>query len=149
MATSVWLMGICLGMFLGSAGGSATFDLLGFSWSCTIQAAVMAASVRGDVKNSDRFGSFINYFFFKNCLYLRPLLCQHCGLLLAELKRSTNKSVCTLGSLARMNCSSTCRGLVAVNWEKTQLLMNTLYNPQNLRPPPPGPPRKVYLKCFL
>ena len=49
-------MGICLGMFLGSAGGSATFDLLGFSWSCTIQAAVMAASVRGDVRNSDRFG---------------------------------------------------------------------------------------------
>ena len=56
MATSVWLMGLYLGYFLSSAGGSATFDLLGFSWSCTIQAAIMAASVRGDVRNSDRFG---------------------------------------------------------------------------------------------
>ena len=55
MATSVWLMGLYLGYFLSSTGGSATFDLLGFSWSCTIQAAIMAASVRGDVRNSGRF----------------------------------------------------------------------------------------------
>jgi len=45
MATSVWLMGICLGLFLGSSGGSFTYDKFGFSISCMVQAALMALSV--------------------------------------------------------------------------------------------------------
>ena len=45
------------------------------------------------------------------------------GLLLAVQKWSTNKSDCTLGSLARTSCSSTW-GWVAVNWEKTQFLIH-------------------------
>ena len=40
------------------------------------------------------------------------------GLLLAVKKWSTNKNNCRLGSLAKMSCSSTCRGWVAVNWVK-------------------------------
>ena len=53
----------------------------------------------------------------------RPLLL----LLLAVQEWSTNKSDCPHGSLARMSCSSTCKGWVAVHCEKSQFLINTLY----------------------
>ena len=53
--------------------------------------------------------------FFPRIVYiLRPLLRQH----KAVQKWSNNKSNCTLGSLARMSCSSTCRGWVVVNKKK-------------------------------
>ena len=71
--------------------------------------------------------------FIKYCVFFQELsiFCDlsfaSTGLLLAVQKWSTNKRDCTLGSLARMSCSSTCRRWVVVNWEKTQFFMNTLY----------------------
>ena len=64
---------------------------------------------------------FIKYcVFFQELSIFCALSFASTGLLLAVQKWSTNKNDCTLGSLARMSFSSTCRGFVAVNREITQ-----------------------------
>jgi len=45
MLTSVWLMGLCMGSFVGASGGSAVYELIGFSWSCTVEAIFLAFSL--------------------------------------------------------------------------------------------------------
>ena len=72
---------------------------------------------------------FIKYCVFshKNLLSLATSPSPALGCYWLYRKWPANKSDCTLRSLVRMSCSPTFRGWVAVNWEKTQFLMNTLY----------------------
>ena len=62
---------------------------------------------------------FIKYF-FKEFYIFCDLLRKHSATI--GCTKMVNKSYCTLGSLARMSCSSTCSEL-----GKTQFFMNTLY----------------------
>lgn len=45
MLSGVWLMGLCMGSFLGASGGSAIYEIVGFAWSCTIEAIFLGFSV--------------------------------------------------------------------------------------------------------
>lgn len=50
MITSLWLLGNYFGAFLSSVAGGLTFDLIGFSWSCTLLASIITVAV-SDVYN--------------------------------------------------------------------------------------------------
>ena len=45
MATSVWITAESLGGLVGSAGGGASFDYLGWCWSALVVAGLMAFTV--------------------------------------------------------------------------------------------------------
>ena len=71
---------------------------------------------------------FIKYCVFsKNFHYLATSPSPALGFYWLYKKWSANKSDCSLRSLTKTSSSPTCRGCVAVNLEKTQFLMNTLY----------------------
>ena len=60
------------------------------------------------------WGCSLNFVFFfsKNCLYFATSPSPSLGCYRLYKNGQPNKSDCTLGSLARMSCSSTCRGWV-------------------------------------
>ena len=76
------------------------------------------------METGNRYRVFIKYcvFFQELSIFGDLSFAANPGLLLVvqklptKEKLSTNKSDYTLGSLARMSCSSRCRGWVAVNW---------------------------------
>ena len=57
--SSLWLISLCIGSFVGAGLGSVTFDQFGFSWSCSIEAIIIGISV--------------SYFFI---LYIKVSRCQ-------------------------------------------------------------------------
>jgi len=45
LMSSLWLISLCIGSFVGAGLGSVTFDQFGFSWSCSIEAVIIGVSV--------------------------------------------------------------------------------------------------------
>ncbi|XP_023326779.1 MFS-type transporter SLC18B1 isoform X2 [Eurytemora carolleeae] len=52
MITSLWLLGNYVGAFLSSIAGGLTFDLIGFSWSCTLLASIITVAACGSLISS-------------------------------------------------------------------------------------------------
>ena len=61
--TSLWLLSNYIGAFLSSLAGGVFYDLIGFSWSCTVLASIIAVSVRAS-----------NYFINKGTVFLSQIL---------------------------------------------------------------------------
>ena len=45
MMSSLWLISLCLGSFVGTEVGSVIYDYLGFSWACTVEAIILSLSL--------------------------------------------------------------------------------------------------------
>jgi len=45
MVTSVWLMSLSLGAFLGSLIGGYLYDIIGFSWLCSVEGISVGLTV--------------------------------------------------------------------------------------------------------
>ena len=43
--TSIWLMSLCTGAFLGDITGGSVYDLAGFRWCCSIEGFVVGGLV--------------------------------------------------------------------------------------------------------
>ncbi|XP_023326783.1 MFS-type transporter SLC18B1 isoform X2 [Eurytemora carolleeae] len=50
--TSLWLLSNYIGAFLSSLAGGVFYDLIGFSWSCTVLASIIAVSAFGSLISS-------------------------------------------------------------------------------------------------
>ena len=46
MVSSLWLLGVCLGSYLGTTMGSSLFDALDFETSTFVECMIMATTVR-------------------------------------------------------------------------------------------------------